>query len=148
MRLSSVVLPVKGIHISSAFWMNLTQDRKGCFVVIVLIYPTFMTTTPTESSYIEVNSFLEARGLKVFHQNINGFLHELARVELMMKKTINKSDILGITETHLHEGILDKELEVDGYTFIRKDRKNGEGGGIGCSFRTGIYWQKSRISRK
>ena len=118
--------------------MNLTQDRKGCFVVIVLIYPIFnskidgMTTTPTESPYIKANSFLQARGLKVFHQNINVLLHKLACVELMMKETIKKLDILGITETHLHEGILDKELEVDGYTFIRKDWKNGTGGGGGC----------------
>ena len=89
-----------------------------------------VTTTATESPYIEVDSFLQRRRLKIFHQNVNGLLHKLACVELMMKETINKLDILGITETHLHEGILDMELEVDGYTFIRKDWKNGTGGGV------------------
>ena len=130
---------------------NSRQERllcRHCVHIPNLQQQDGMTTTPTESSYIEVNSFLEARRLKVFHQNINGLLHKLACVELMMKKTMNKPDILGITETHLHEGILDKELEVDGYTFIWKDRKNGAGGGVGCFVRTDIYWRRSRISRK
>ena len=59
---------------------------------------------------------------------------------------MNKLDILGITEKHLHEGILDKELEVDGYTFIRKDWKNdtGERGEVGCCVRTEICWQRRK----
>ena len=101
-----------------------------------------MTTIPTESPYSEVNSCVEARGFKIFHQNVNGLLHKLACVEIMMKETKNRFDVFGVTETHLREGILDEELKVDGYTFIRKDRINGAGGGVGCFIRADIDWQR------
>ena len=125
--------------------LNTGQEKLHCchcVNTINLQQAKSTTTTPTESPYTEVNSFLEARGFKVFHQNVNDLLHKLTCVELMMKETKNKFDILGITGTHLHEGISDEELKVDGYTFIRQDRKNGAGGGVGCFINADIGWQR------
>ena len=39
-------------------------------------------------------------------------------------------DVLCISETWLHKEIGDKEVSIDGYDIIRKDRTNKRGGGV------------------
>ena len=80
-----------------------------------------------ESSYADLNSFMATRGLKLFHQNVNGLRSKLSHIDLMIKETRSRIDILGITETHLNDEIVDEELNIDGYTFIRNDRNIGSG---------------------
>ena len=41
-----------------------------------------------------------------------------------------KFDIIGITETWAHNGILDAELTREGYNLFRKDRQEQRGGGV------------------
>lgn len=50
--------------------------------------------------------------------------------------------IFGITETHLNDVTDSSLFSVDGYTFIRKDRMTGIGGGVGCFIRSDIDWQR------
>ena len=45
---------------------------------------------------------------------------------------------MGITETKFTGKIKDEELDIKGYTFVRKDRKKEDGGG-GCM----LYYQES-----
>ena len=59
----------------------------------------------------------------------------------MLHETKRKIDILGLTETHLHHDIFDEEIAIDGYTFIRKDRKSSPGGGVGCYINNNLQWQ-------
>ena len=49
-------------------------------------------------------------------------------------------DILGLSETHLNKSIKDPVIEMDGYTYVREDRANGRGGGVGCYILKGIAW--------
>ena len=35
-----------------------------------------------------------------------------------------KFDVLAITETHLHEDVQDKDVEIEGYSLFRKDRNS------------------------
>ena len=53
-------------------------------------------------------------------------------------------DILGITERYLCENMGDAEIEIEGYTFVRNDKKTGPYGGVGCSTRDGIGWQRRK----
>ena len=41
-----------------------------------------------------------------------------------------KIDVLCISETWLHAQLDDKEVSVEGYDIIRKDRTNKRGGGV------------------
>ena len=39
-------------------------------------------------------------------------------------------DIIGVTETWAHDGVMNSELNLNGYTMFRKDRLNRRGGGL------------------
>ena len=63
-------------------------------------------------------------------------------VDILLKETDRAIDIFAITETHLSRDIKDGELNLDNYTFVRKDREIGIGGGVGCFIREDIKWQR------
>ena len=42
----------------------------------------------------------------------------------------NNAVITSLTESHLHEGILDSEINIKGWTNVRSDRRNRSGGGV------------------
>ena len=50
-------------------------------------------------------------------------LSKLQEVKLLLSTT--KFDIMGITETKFIGKIKDEELDIEGYKFVRKDRKKG-----------------------
>mgnify|MGYP000268275354 CR=1 FL=1 len=43
---------------------------------------------------------------------------------------VDNYDIVAVTETWAAEYIVDRELALDGYNMIRKDRTNRKGGGV------------------
>ena len=63
-------------------------------------------------------------------------------MKLLLQETKHKIEILGVTEAHLHKNIMDEEIKIEGYTFVRKDRKSGLGGGVGCFIRNDYHWQR------
>ena len=67
-------------------------------------------------------------------------------VDILLKETDRTIDIFAITETHLSRDIKDGELNLDNYTFVRKDHETGIGGGVGCFIREDIKW-KRRIAK-
>ena len=78
--------------------------------------------------------------MKVFHLNINEIMKKNSNLKLLLQETKQKVDILGVTDTHLHKNIMDEEIEIEGYTFVRKDQKSGLGGGDGCFIRNDYHW--------
>lgn len=67
-------------------------------------------------------AFLKQRGLKVFHQSINGIISKLDKIEILIGEA-RQIHVFAITETKLDNNI----LAIDGYTVIRKDRTSGLG---------------------
>ena len=94
--------------------------------------------------YDGVKTFLQGRGLKIFHQNVNGLAQKIDMIEHLLKETNGKIDILGISETLLNDDIVQGEITVDGYTFIQNNRNTGPGGGVGCFIRNDIGWQRRK----
>ena len=92
------------------------------------------------SPYTELNVLLTKRGLKLFHQNVNGLLNKHAEVEIMMQETKRNIHIFGISETHLSSDIPNDQIHLDQYSIIRKDRSTGLGGGVACYIRDDIEW--------
>ena len=92
--------------------------------------------------YVDLNRFLTSNGLKVFHQNVNGIYRKIDEIKIMFLETRNKIQIFGVTETHLSPSYNTCSVEIDGYDFIRKDRSNGKGGGVGCYIEKDLNWQR------
>ena len=96
-----------------------------------------------QNIYTDVNNFLKSRGLKFFHQNVNGLFRKLESVKILLEDTNKNIHIFGISETHLNNNMSSSQLSIDGYDFIRKDRiSGGTGGGVGCYIRKDINWQR------
>lgn len=98
--------------------------------------------------FTDINDFLRARGLKIFHQNINGLARKKDIVETLLRETEQNIDILGLSETHLNGKIQDPVVEIDSYTFVREDRVTGLGGGVGCYIRNDKTWQRRKDLEK
>ena len=77
-------------------------------------------------TYEKLSCFVKQHGLKLLHINC-------------MNKNIH---IFGLTETHMNASISDNELEIDGYTIIRRDCLSGSGGGVMCYVRNDLNWQR------
>ena len=67
--------------------------------------------------------------LKCGHLNVNGLLHKLEEIRILLRGS--KFDLFAITETHLNEDEHDDDdLEIDNYLFYRRDRKTNSWGGV------------------
>ena len=85
--------------------------------------------------YSTLQAEINIRGLKVAHINCSGLFGKLTEITLILQET--KTDILGITETHLSDKIKDEEIRIDGYNVQQRlDRSNQQG--RGCL----IYYQE------
>lgn len=73
----------------------------------------------------------ESDSLKCLYFNARSIMNKLDELELYL--TQEKPDIVGITETWTFEDVQDSEIDMEGYTLLRKDRVVGDkmrGGGV------------------
>jgi len=67
--------------------------------------------------------------LTCIYVNARSIMNKLLWLEAVIEAT--SPDIVGITESWSHDGILEAELELAGYNLYREDRKGGmKGGGV------------------
>ena len=60
----------------------------------------------------------------IVHINIDGLLNKIPEIKVIIEES--DLDILSITETHLSATISDDQLNIDGYEFARRDRKEDD----------------------
>ena len=83
----------------------------------------------TYSAIHEINSqLINCTGLKIAHINVCSLYPKIDEIRFCMKTL--QIDVLCISETWLHAQLGDKEVSVEGYDIIRKDRTNKRGGGV------------------
>jgi hypothetical protein len=93
------------------------------------------TNTISEKVSLDVKS----RGLKIAHLNIRSLPSKLD--ELAVRMTNSKSfDILTLSETWLNPDISEDEINISGYSCVRKDRVNGVGGGVAIYCHEGLNY--------
>ena len=64
--------------------------------------------------------------------NVTGFLTQTKRKNEVLSDLCDRSTLfLCLCETFLHEGILDSEIKISGFSIIRCDRMSRVGGGAG-----------------
>ena len=63
--------------------------------------------------------------MKIDHLNVIGLLSKKAEVKILLQET--NLDILAVTETKISPDIVN-QIEIEGYSVVRKDRNNNGGG--------------------
>lgn len=76
----------------------------------------------------QIDQWFTKKGLNIVHLNIHYVYPKLDEIKMVLNEQPN-IDILCLCETFLHDDFLDKELHIDGYNIIRRDRPS-HGGGI------------------
>ena len=83
----------------------------------------------------------------VAHLNVRSLLGKKDEIDLLLRKF--DVDILCISESHLHSGVLDDDVEIEGYHIRRNDRpdkgKKDGGGGVAIYFKQHIDLRYSLI---
>lgn len=78
----------------------------------------------------------------VYYQNVNGLRTKLDIVERNIALLTPSPDIVILTETNLHPGVLDSSVGLKGYNVFRRDRYNfvggPNGGGVLVAVKSGI----------
>ena len=92
--------------------------------------------------YSQLDSHLQNRGLKVLHLNVNGLLGKIDQIRLLLTETGRNIQILQVSESHLDDSAPDSFVKVFGYNLIRRDRKNGPGGGVCIYIREDLKYQR------
>ena len=78
----------------------------------------------------------------MFHQNIRGLHSNFHAIEIILQPQI--IDILTLSETHVIDGsILDNDAlyKVEGYNYVKKNRKTGQGGGVAIYVRQNLAYK-------
>ena len=89
---------------------------------------------PTNNS--EFKTLISKKGIKFCHQNIRGLYGKIDEVrEILLSYNF---DIFSLSETSISEDFHNAFFDIRGYSFIRRDRKSGQGGGVGLYIRDGI----------
>ena len=64
--------------------------------------------------------------------NVNHLLNKLDELHIKISITQPSIDILAITESWLDDAVSDNVCLLSNYSFFRRDRKEGAGGGVVC----------------
>ena len=93
-----------------------------------------------DSSVLEtfpgISNIIGKKGLKLGHINVNGLENKLSEIKILLKES--NLHVLAIAETHLSEATEDSKIAIEGYLFIRNDRK-GKGNNWGGTL---IYYKE------
>ena len=74
------------------------------------------------------------------HQNIRGLEAHFDSFEEFLKSH-DELDIIGVSETHLSDKNINNHLNIEGYSFVKRNRSKGLGGGIGIYIKEGISYK-------
>ena len=69
----------------------------------------------------------KGKGLHFLHLNVRSLIPKISEVRLLLQRT--KASVLALSESWLDGSIKDAEINVDGYSVVRKDRDR-HGGGV------------------
>ena len=85
-----------------------------------------------------MNSTNTNKGFKIAHLNIRSIIKNIDQFRIYVSN--HQYDIICINETWLDDKISDREVGIDGYDLLRKDRKR-TGGGVAMYIRNSINYK-------
>ena len=129
--------PVLGLQKEKEIINTLTKALNICCFYYVEILKTCPGPTQT---YTGLQDFLTTKGFSVLHQNIRGME---GKMDLVADFLFNiKINIFSLSETFLSH-IYFTDVEIGGYSFEYKNRKQIDGG-VGAYIREGIPYKRRK----
>ena len=109
-------------------------QRKRSFLSLLLLMcgDVEKCTGPTESN---IQDLFNQKGFKVFHQNLRGVFHNIAKLSIFLHTYKN---IFSLSETHIDNSTPTQLFEIPGYIFISKNRDVGTHVGVAVYIKDGI----------
>jgi exonuclease III len=105
--------------------------------MLCLLFYGNIETCPDRTYRNEIFTFCKQRGMKIIHQNIRGLQSNFNLLQELIHG--NDFDIITLSETHLvNSGFNDINdlYELPDYTFIKRNREHGQGGGVTVYIKT------------
>ena len=119
--------------------LNLTESSLLVLSFILLAGDINPQPGPANVSDVPTLDF-KARGLSVLHMNARSLLGKMDQLRLLCEP--NGADIITLSETWLNKDIDDSEIELPGYSIIRRDRSERTGGGVIIYIREGLVFSE------
>ena len=116
---------------------RLRSSRKNVCLLILLICGDIETNPGPIRNISCLKDLCSKRGLKLLHQNVRGIQGKFDEIKILLQQ--NKFDIFGMTELFTNKIIPSSTFNIPGFTFLRVDRRNGQGKGVGMYIRNEIY---------
>lgn len=85
--------------------------------------------------------------MRIIHQNVRGLFSNLNSVKILLKN-FEGIDILTFSETHINTNTYNDNSDlysIPGYTFIRRNRKNGNCGGVKLYISDCVNWKRRDV---
>ena len=111
--------------------------RKKSFLTLLLL---LCGDIERSSGSPRITAFSKQRDKVLWiHQNICGLLNKIPHLETFVSDTLSKIDIISLSKAHISGPTDNDELhKLPGYTYIKNNRKNGLGSGIGIFLKNGL----------
>ena len=127
---SSVLSPFHRIKLK-----YVTATKKSlCLLLSLLCGDIESQPGPTNNS--DIKTLIPKKGIKFCHQNIRGLYGRIDEVREILLSY--KFDKFSLSETSISKDFHNAFFDIRGYSFIRRDRKSGQSGGVGLYIRDGI----------
>ena len=83
---------------------------------------------PSPINNSEFKTLILKKGINFCHQNFRGLYGNIDEVQEILLS--HNFDIFSLSETSINEDFHNAFFNIWGYSFIRRDRKSGQGGGV------------------
>ena len=117
-------------------------DVRVLMLILCFLFCGNVVSCP-ETFRNKMASFSKQRGLKIVHQNIRGLQSNFNLLCELVER--NDFDIITLSETHLLNSSYNDNnslFEIPNYTFIKRNRNNGKGGGVAVYIKTNLKWER------
>ena len=98
------------------------------------ISPLLDANVSDSTSYSQI---FQKKGLHLLHINIRSLRHKIGQLALLAQES--KASIIAVTETWLDPSVTNREIAIDGYNTVRKDRSS-HGGGVCLYIKTSLAY--------
>ena len=120
--------------------LNLTES--SLLVLSFILLAGDINPQPGPANVLDVPTLdFKARGLSVLHLNVRSLLGKMDQLRLLCEH--NGADIITLSETWLNKDIDDSEIELPGYSIIRRDRSERTGGGVIIYIHEGLVFSET-----
>ena len=120
--------------------IKICYNNKETVCLLLLLLCGDIESQPGPTNNSEFKTLISKKGIKFCHQNIRGLYGKIDKVREIL--LLYNFDIFSLSETSINEDFHNEFFDILGHSFIRRDRKSGQGRGVGLYIRDGINFAR------